>query len=785
MKRVSLKFRLIASFLLTGLLPLIFLGFYSFKISEENLEKEAFSKLTAVRNIKGKAVERYFDSIRDQALTLSHDVMIVDAMKAFRSEFKTFRKENSVSKADILFYKSELKKFYVNEFGKKFEAENEEASEGPSFFSQLTDDEIALQYHYIVANENALGSKDGLDFASDKSKYSKTHEKYHPSIREFLQKFGYYDIFLVDIDSGNIVYSVFKELDYATSLANGPYSRTNFAEAFRKAKEIEDKQSFALVDYEKYAPSYNAPASFIGVPIWNGNEKVGVVMLQMPIDRLNAIMGQRDGMGTSGETYLIGQDKLLRSDSSVNTETYNVINSFKNPSSASINSSVSDAVLSGKSDNLISTNYKGEEVIAAYSPINILGLKWGLIAEVGKAEAFAPIEKLKNTLGIVLVVSVVLISLFSFYLSNSLSKKITQIAEKLIYNSNEVRSSSVQISQSSSELSEASTEAASSLQETVSSIDEISSMVQRNADAAASSSKVSEKSSQAAMRGKETVDNMLSSISDISQSNEEIADEMKRNNHEVSKIVDVISQIGEKTKVINDIVFQTKLLSFNASVEAARAGKHGKGFAVVAEEVGNLASMSGKAAKEITDMLESSIHQVTDIVENTKQNVEGLVSKSKAKVEYGNKVANDCSESLDEILQNVTTVNEMVREIATASNEQSTGVREVTSAIQQLDQTTHQNTNVAQKSSVMATTLRGQADGLNSAVAELMDLVSPGENSKGSTGSVPESSGSVDRTNVVELVQKDRTYERDGQEVRVAGLDTVIPSGSDDRFEDL
>jgi methyl-accepting chemotaxis protein len=285
---------------------------------------------------------------------------------------------------------------------------------------------------------------------------------------------------------------------------------------------------------------------------------------------------------------------------------------------------------------------------------------------------------------------------------------------------------------------------------------------------------------------------MLNSINDISRSNNDIANEMNRNNSEVSKIVDVIGQIGEKTKVINDIVFQTKLLSFNASVEAARAGEHGKGFAVVAEEVGNLASMSGKAAKEITDMLESSINQVTDIVERTKSNVEGLVSASKEKVEYGNQVARDCSEALDEILQNVTTVNEMVKEIATASNEQSTGVREVTTAMQQLDQTTHQNTNVAQKSSIMASNLKGQANDLNSAVYDLLKLVSPGTDSVDSSlvsNDLGNNKASTEEraSNVVNFTSSPshQPQSKGGKGIKVAGLDTVIPSADDDRFEDL
>lgn len=318
-------------------------------------------------------------------------------------------------------------------------------------------------------------------------------------------------------------------------------------------------------------------------------------------------------------------------------------------------------------------------------------------------------------------------------------------------------------------------------------------MIQRNADAAKTSTQVSSKSTEAAQRGQSTVESMIQSINDISDSNDEIEREMHRNNDEISKIVSVISEIGEKTKVINDIVFQTKLLSFNASVEAARAGEHGKGFAVVAEEVGNLASMSGKAALEITEMLDNSIKQVTDIVENTKKKVEFLIRDSKEKVDTGTKTAHECGESLTEILNNVSSVNEMVREIASASTEQSTGVQEVTKAMQQLDQTTHQNTTVANESSNMATKLKDQADGLNHAVESLMAIVngkiSSSQNFYEHNHNNFEN-GKSDENNSSNIIsfQKDEKNEqvsKSSEGVKVSGMDTVIPSGDDSRFEDL
>jgi methyl-accepting chemotaxis protein len=216
---------------------------------------------------------------------------------------------------------------------------------------------------------------------------------------------------------------------------------------------------------------------------------------------------------------------------------------------------------------------------------------------------------------------------------------------------------------------------------------------------------------------------MISSIDEINRSNTDIMTQIESSNQQISDIVKVISEIGNKTKVINDIVFQTKLLSFNASVEAARAGEHGKGFAVVAEEVGNLAQMSGNAAKEISQMLEGSIQKVEGIVNETKSSVEKLVVVGKEKVQTGTTTAKQCGEVLDEIVKSVTEVNQMIGEISTASREQAQGVQEINKAMSQMDQVTQQNAASSQEIAGAAEQLASQAESLRTMVEGLMKTV--------------------------------------------------------------
>jgi methyl-accepting chemotaxis protein len=261
------------------------------------------------------------------------------------------------------------------------------------------------------------------------------------------------------------------------------------------------------------------------------------------------------------------------------------------------------------------------------------------------------------------------------------------------------------------------------LQETVSSIDQVSAMVARNAENAKRSQEVAHTSRETAMLGKQSVESVIQAIEDINVSNQDIIRQIEASHQELAGIVKVISEIGNKTKVINDIVLQTKLLSFNASVEAARAGEHGKGFAVVAEEVGNLAQMSGNAAKEISQMLETSVQTVEKIVQDTKTRVERLVGAGRSRVETGTVTARNCGTVLENIVKNVNEMTEMVSEIASASQEQSQGVQAITKTMGHLDEVTQQNASISEESARAAEQLSAQAETVRTMVHALMETV--------------------------------------------------------------
>ncbi|MGY8771625.1 MAG: methyl-accepting chemotaxis protein, partial [Pirellulales bacterium] len=535
--------------------------------------------------------------------------------------------------------RQELRGYYINDFGKEYASQN--GGKHPpvdEILSRLDADSITLQHAYIQANTNPLGSKHQLDRSATKTDYNEIHGKHHPLVRSYLEKFGYYDIFLVDSESGDIVYSVYKELDYSTSLIDGPYAQTNFGRLFREANALTSPDDFVFTDYEQYSPSYEAPASFITSPVFYEGRKIGVAMFQMPFDRIKELMSLRDGLGESGESYLVGSDHQMRSDSHLDAENRSFDGSFRNPTTGMVTTEQVDAALQGTSEVQFHKNYLDTEVISAYAPVDVLGNHWAILVEISKEEAFAAtamIEEAASTGSasliwssvILTIVASVFIGAIAWWMTRSVLIPIHQttatlkdiaegegdLTQRLDDSRNDelgelarwfnafvikietlvikISKNSTTLGKTSEQLSETATSLFDGASDSKTKTAVVSSAAEEMSITMNSMSENSERMSSRMKTVSVSLEEMRSTVEEIARSatsSSNVADEATRlaqeSSNKISVLGEAAEQIGAVIGVIEDIAEQTNLLALNATIEAARAGDAGKGFAVVATE---------------------------------------------------------------------------------------------------------------------------------------------------------------------------------------------------------
>lgn len=435
---IATKFRnkLIVALFGVSLVPLAALAYALFQTSSGAITQQAFNQLDAVRTIKSTQVQDYFRTIQNQIGTFADDKMIVEALRDFRATFHKVREENSVTPQDMEFARNELRKYYLGDFSKEYERRTTQVPNVTDPYTKLEDDSAYLQYLYVKTNPNPLGSKHQWDAATDKSTYSKFHGVYHPIIRNYLEKFGYYDIFLADIDTGHIVYTCFKELDFTTSMKNGAYANTNIGRAFQKAATL-PKGEVILVDYEPYFPSYEDAASFIAAPVFDGENRIGVAMFQMPIAKINSIMEERTGLGETGETYAVGPDHLFRNDSRFKKEmgaNTTIINT-KHP----VKTEAANGALAGETGIRVIDDYRNVKALSSWGPITVFdgngrkddAINWALVSQIGYEEVRNPSKQMANTTVLLALLAAGFVAVVSYFFSKSVTKQTDSISNML------------------------------------------------------------------------------------------------------------------------------------------------------------------------------------------------------------------------------------------------------------------------------------------------------------------------------------------------------------------
>lgn len=299
---------------------------------------------------------------------------------------------------------------------------------------------------------------------------------------------------------------------------------------------------------------------------------------------------------------------------------------------------------------------------------------------------------------------------------NGIAEDLRQIAEQLLIKGDS-------LANTSNQLSDSTTKEAEALHEALTTTNSINAKVSENSTRARDASTAIEETREFANNGRNSLGQVTSAMSEIDSSNQRILEHVENNNANMQAIIEIMKSIEGKTKVINDIVFQTRLLSFNASVEAARAGEAGKGFAVVAEEIAKLAEMSGGAAQEIGVIIDSSSHKVQKIVADTRLHISSAVAESDQKIKLGVTLSEESLMTLERIVKAAERASGMAAMISSGSSEQAQGVNEISIAMAQLTETTQANSTLAETTASESKALGSDSAELSAAVLRLQTEV--------------------------------------------------------------
>ena len=613
-----------------------------------------------------------------------------------------------------------------------------------------------LQKAYIEDSPHPTGKKEELNFAPTGTTYDQVHAQFHPYFRTFLRERGYYDIFLFDLD-GNLIYTVFKELDYATNLNRGEYRSTDLGNAFRAGANHSASGQISFFDFKPYAPSHGAPASFMSTAIFKAGEKIGVLVFQMPIDAINEIMSQSAGLGKTGEIMIVGSDQLLRNDSRF-TEANDILKT-------KLSNSVVDAAINGKGSSGVFKTYRNLQMKYSSIPMTFEGANWALVAAKGTEEINGPIVSIRNQIILISAILVLLAALSGYLISRMLTRPLSNLVAQMnelangnsdfeikglerkdeigdmlrsfsVFKDNAIERENLEQknmeSQKERELRQSQIEAliddfrndiqqsldsvsvnSGSLQSLAQGLNELSATTNEQTQSANLASGNAAGNVQAVAAATEEMSASINEISEqVTNANglaSSAADQARETDSKVGSLAVAAQKIGDVIAIIRDIAEQTNLLALNATIEAARAGEAGKGFAVVASEVKELANQTGKATEEISA-------QIASIQSETDDSVEAIQS---------------ISQKMGEITEFITAIAAAVDEQAASTSEISRNVQEaaigtgeVSNNISKASQSVEEASSSAKKVLEASEQMNSEANSIKVVVDSFLEKVS-------------------------------------------------------------
>ena len=313
--------------------------------------------------------------------------------------------------------------------------------------------------------------------------------------------------------------------------------------------------------------------------------------------------------------------------------------------------------------------------------------------------------------------------IFYFYKMKKNSLFMVKIIQDLSDSSAVITDYAKSVHTSSDSLTESSKEQARATEGITVAVEQISAMAQQSNENVTTLVTIFQQSSNSSAATKLAVEKLSEALEVINKNEQMIMEQVEENNSKMQDVISFINEISMKTKIIDDIVFQTKLLSFNASVEAARAGEQGKGFAVVAEEVGKLAQSSGLAAKEINNLLHEGIDGIKKIADESNQKIKVLVARGTESLKNGERFSKESSEQLSKLADLSLQVQLKINEISAAIAEQNSSLGEIEKSTNLFSTTINESVSVSTKNSTIASDMLDQSISMTDSLLQFKKIV--------------------------------------------------------------
>jgi class 3 adenylate cyclase len=413
--RLSIQSKVILLLLGVSLASIGTVAWIGYDSGRKSLDQSLRERMTAIRSAKTLNVSMMLDALRDQVIAMSDSQTVTAAARDFTAAYGQLA-DATLTPAEA----ESLASFYTTDYLPKLN----EGRGGQPVLEQYVPASAAsryLQYHYLAANPSPYDAKHALEASpGDASEYGRIHTRFHKEFSRTVAIFGLADLLIVDPDSLDIVYSYAKTAEFATNLDVGPYANTQLATLARSLQGHKERDDFVISDFEKFAPSLGQPMAFIGSPIFDGSELLGILVLQFPIETFNKVLTadygwSEAGFGQTGECYLVGPDRTFRSRSRFMVEDTegllktladeglprDVLDRMRAQRTAMcllpVDNACVEEALRGRSGVMKTRGYRGEPVVAAYGPVELGRLRWAIVTSVDESEAYAPTVRFGRT----------------------------------------------------------------------------------------------------------------------------------------------------------------------------------------------------------------------------------------------------------------------------------------------------------------------------------------------------------------------------------------------------